>query len=557
QEPVTQPLSRAVSTDRVAHAYLFCGPRGTGKTSTARILAKAVNCTSPVNGEPDDECDICKAITEGRALDLIEIDAASNRGIDDIRNLRERVNFSPNETKFKVYIVDEVHMLTKEAFNALLKTLEEPPPHAIFILATTEAHKIPATIISRCQRFDFRRISLAPIIGRLKVVCEGENVEAETQALELIAKTSAGGLRDAINLLEQAIVSYGSPLTEQHVRDLLGLESDEAALTLTGHILARSSQEGLKLIGEVVAQGSDLRQLHRATVENLRAAMLMKSGAGLPSEISSEAVNRLRDYTSNTSLDYIVHALKSFSRADMRQESAMALPLELAFVESTLEPERAAPTPAAAQQLRPAPPQRQAPPRQAPAQSSRPANQQPRPQRQDPPPQQRRAAPPPPASFEPPPGGELPTEPQARLESQWEPLLRMLNRQKWGRFNVGALLRGCDQREVGEGVITFRFQHKTHAERLESEMNNPDGRRILQDALAKAMGSPYDIRVAVSNGANGQAQQAGRRRDSNLIRAAQSLGAHVIAEKEDTVEPETDPSGTGTPETDDEGSAGA
>ncbi|MBM3945116.1 MAG: DNA polymerase III subunit gamma/tau, partial [SAR202 cluster bacterium] len=337
QEPVTQTLTRAVSLGRVAHAYLFCGPRGTGKTSTARILAKAVNCLAPAGGEPDDTCGMCLAINEGRALDLIEIDAASNRGIDDIRSLRDKVNFSPNEARSKVYIVDEVHMLTKEAFNALLKTLEEPPPHAIFVLATTEAHKIPATIISRCQRFDFRRIGLGAIVGRLKTVCEGEGIEAETGALELIAKTAAGGLRDAINLLEQALVSYGSPITEQHVRDLLGLETDEAALSLAGHALARSTQEGLKLVNEVLAQGSDLRQLHRATVENLRVALLIKSGAGAPPGFSKEAAERLRDFTSQATLDQVVHTLKCFAKADMRREGASPLPLELALVESALE----------------------------------------------------------------------------------------------------------------------------------------------------------------------------------------------------------------------------
>ena len=215
QGPVTKTIRQAVAQGRVAHAYLFCGPRGTGKTSTARILAKAVNCLAPREGEPDNECAICQAINEGRALDLIEIDAASNRGIDDIRELSDKIRFSPGEARYKVYIIDEVHMLTEAAFNALLKTLEEPPAHAIFVLATTESHKVPPTVISRCQRFDFRRIPLEVMVEKLRELCRGEGIEAQGEALALIARTARGSLRDAENLLEQAAVSYGSPLSDE------------------------------------------------------------------------------------------------------------------------------------------------------------------------------------------------------------------------------------------------------------------------------------------------------------------------------------------------------
>jgi len=209
QEQVTRTLLNALISERVSHAYLFCGPRGTGKTSTGRILAKAVNCLTNGKGEPCNTCDICQAVTDGRALDVIEIDAASNTGVDDIRALREKVNYAPNQAKYKVYIIDEVHMLSNNASNALLKTLEEPPPNIIFVLATTEAHKILPTIMSRCQRFDFRRVSQKDIIFKLNRICISEGINIEPETLKLIAKSASGSLRDAENLLESPRADAG------------------------------------------------------------------------------------------------------------------------------------------------------------------------------------------------------------------------------------------------------------------------------------------------------------------------------------------------------------
>jgi DNA polymerase-3 subunit gamma/tau len=199
QDPITQTVRNSLASGRVAHAYLFCGPRGTGKTSMGRLLAKAVNCLQPADGEPCNTCESCQAYLEGRAMDLVEMDAASNRGIDEIRKLRDRVGLAPMAGERKVYLVDEVHMLTAEAYNALLKTLEEPPPHIIFILATTEAHKVPATIISRCQRFDFHRLPLAAVVSRLEHICKQEGIQIEAAALQEIARSASGSLRDAIN----------------------------------------------------------------------------------------------------------------------------------------------------------------------------------------------------------------------------------------------------------------------------------------------------------------------------------------------------------------------
>ncbi|MCJ7522307.1 MAG: DNA polymerase III subunit gamma/tau, partial [Dehalococcoidia bacterium] len=253
QAPVTQTLSNALKTGRVAHAYLFCGPRGTGKTSTGRIMAKAVNCLSEENTKPCNACAMCQTINEGRALDLVEIDGASNRGIDEIRDLREKINFAPNSAKYKVYIIDEVHMLTEPAFNALLKTLEEPPPHAIFILATTEIHKVPLTILSRCQRFDFRRLGKQDMVNKLMEICEQEGVHVEQQALELIAKAATGSLRDAENLLEQIILNYGSDFSLDQVSEKLGLTNDSRIHELAAHALKKDVHTGLATINSVSA----------------------------------------------------------------------------------------------------------------------------------------------------------------------------------------------------------------------------------------------------------------------------------------------------------------
>ena len=280
QDAITKTLRQAVAQERIAHAYLFCGTRGTGKTSTARILAKAINCLSPQDGEPDNECHICVSINEARSLDLIEIDAASNRGIDDIRELSDKVRFSPSESRYKIYIIDEVHMLTEPAFNALLKTLEEPPAHAVFILATTEAHKVPLTIISRCQRYDFRRIPIEQMVGKLGDIGDQEGIEVSDEALHLIARIANGGLRDAENLLEQVVVSYGSPVSEEDVRQLLGLGGDEIALKLMEHVIGKAVREGIAAINGASEQGTDLRQLLRGALDYMRALLLIKTGRG-------------------------------------------------------------------------------------------------------------------------------------------------------------------------------------------------------------------------------------------------------------------------------------
>ncbi len=339
QEPITQTLRNALSSGRISHAYLFCGPRGTGKTSTARILAKAVNCPTNGNGEPCNTCSTCQAITEARALDVIEIDAASNTGVDDIRSLREKVNYAPNQARYKVYIIDEVHMLSTSASNALLKTLEEPPPHIIFILATTEAHKILPTILSRCQRFDFRRLPQADVVSKLNRICITEGIHIEPEAMRLIAKSATGSLRDAENLLEQLTTYYGSEIGLQQAQATLGITGDWRAKELAKHIINNDISAGMTTINSVNSDGLDLRQFNRELVEHLRALLLIKTGSDEAVDLTAEDIAELKDLAAKASLDQILRATKLFGQLELRFDNYSTLPLELALVDCALTPE--------------------------------------------------------------------------------------------------------------------------------------------------------------------------------------------------------------------------
>lgn len=276
QEAVRTALTNALETGRIAHAYLFAGPRGTGKTSTAKILAKAVNCEHGPTPNPCNKCQNCVRINDGTSMDVFEIDAASNRGIDEIRDLREKVAFAPVNGRYKVYIIDEVHMLTTEAFNALLKTLEEPPPHVIFILATTEPHKIPATIHSRCQRFDFKRVTDSDIVKRLREVADGSGIAADDDALQLIAVQADGGMRDALSLLDQCGV-MAERVSAETVRSVLGIVGSEALRELVKAVGEGNVPESLELLEALLAGGKDVKQIITELAEYLRAVLLYKA----------------------------------------------------------------------------------------------------------------------------------------------------------------------------------------------------------------------------------------------------------------------------------------
>ncbi|MBO5473523.1 MAG: DNA polymerase III subunit gamma/tau [Lachnospiraceae bacterium] len=316
QEHIVTTLKNQIKADRIGHAYLFCGTRGTGKTSIAKIFARAVNCEHPVDGSPCGECQTCKAIAAGVSMNVIEIDAASNNGVDNIREIVDEVSYSPAEGKYKVYIIDEVHMLSIGAFNALLKTLEEPPSYVIFILATTEVHKIPITILSRCQRYDFRRITIDTIAARLQELMEAEQIQVEDKALRYVAKTADGSMRDALSLLDQCIAfHFGQELTYDKVLNVLGAVDTEVFSRLLRHIMKQDVTGCIALLEEIVMQGRELTQFVTDVTWYLRNLLLIKSSDDIEDviDVSSDNLVRLKEEAQMIETDSIMRYIRIFS----------------------------------------------------------------------------------------------------------------------------------------------------------------------------------------------------------------------------------------------------
>lgn len=337
QDHIVTTLKNQLKANRIGHAYLFTGTRGTGKTTVAKIFAKMVNCENPTEDGPCGECRICKAIAAGASMNVIEIDAASNNGVDNIREIVEEVSYSPAEGKYKVYIIDEVHMLSIGAFNALLKTLEEPPSYVIFILATTEVHKLPITILSRCQRYDFKRISIDTITGRMRDLIQTEGVQVEEKALRYIAKTADGSMRDALSLLDQCIAFHlGKELTYDKVLDVLGAVDTEVFSRLLRHVLERNVLGCIELLEEIVMQGRELTQFVTDFTWYLRNLLLVQSSDNLEDviDMSTDNLKRLKEEAEMVEMDQIIRYIRIFSElsGQIRYASQKRILVEIALI---------------------------------------------------------------------------------------------------------------------------------------------------------------------------------------------------------------------------------
>ena len=555
QEHIVRTLRNALARpDQLAHAYLFTGPRGTGKTTTARLLAKAVNCQQGMQPEPCDQCDHCAAIKRGAQLDLmIEIDGASNTGVDDIRDLRDKVARRPAEGRYKVYIIDEVHMLSTSAFNALLKTLEEPPPHVIFVLATTDPQKVPPTVLSRCQRFDFKPVATTDLVRHLRAVSEREELAVDDAALEFVARLATGSVRDALSLLDQAASFAGQTINVGHLQDMLGLSEQALVLAMADALLDGDLAAALTTLQTVSDRGADLREFGRQLVGFLRALLLAHSGVTTPAglSLSQEEQEAVRARSRRADLPALVRWLRLFTEADQGLRSTTVqpqLPLELAAVQALVAVSDAAPpaadspaspaaqpaatTAAAAPARRVAEPdstrsETAAPPAAAAAPRAPAAS----PRDQAPPAPQVAAPSPAPAA---PPSAEpaAPAEAEplsvAAVEARWPAMLELLGR----RRKVTALLRDARVAAVQADAVTLEFDYAFHAEQVEK----PENRLVTEKALQRVFGRPLRARVVVKGAAERRTVAASPERTDPVVRHALKTvfpGATIIDEAAD------------------------
>ncbi len=501
QEHIIRTLRHAVAAGKVAHAYLFAGPRGTGKTTTARLLAKAVNCLHPdPAGRPCDQCEHCQAVNEGRFMDLVEIDAASNTSVDDVRDLRDKIHFAPAQGRYRVYIIDEVHMLSTAAFNALLKTLEEPPEHAIFVLATTEVHKIPATVLSRCQRYEFRRLPVGDMVAYLERIVEAEGLQAEAAALTLIARQATGSLRDAISLLDQ-LASGDGPITLRRAQEVLGTTTREAVLHLIDALQAQAPAQALQQVHQVLDGGADPRQFARQVVEYLRQVLLVQVGNAHQVEAAPEVRAKMAEHAQAFPRATLLRLIRLYNRAagELRSAWHPALPLEMATVEALL-PEEEAPTPKA----------------------------------DDPPsskgwggnphggPRTQKAA-------APPPGQPRPSQeavPSAgvsfsQVQERWPQVLSHLQRES---PEVAGLLDGAQVLSVAGEVITVGVAGPFRREKLAA----PQRQKALEAALRAVLGAPLRVTWKTLGSASGEAPDLP---PGSLARFAVELGGKVVQQQ--------------------------
>ncbi len=569
QEHVIQTLRNAVVEDRIGHAYLFTGPRGVGKTSMARLLAKAVNCEAEPVRRPCGECSMCIAISDGRAVDVIEMDAASHTSVDDARDLIDRVQFRPAQGRYKVYVIDEVHMLSTAAFNALLKTLEEPPAHAIFILATTELHKVPATIVSRCQRFVFARHTIADIARHLLRVAEAEQIQLDVAAAHAIARSATGSMRDALGVLEQ-LASFTSGVVKlEHVTSLLGMTSAGEVDALIAALLAADVAGALRAVNSVADQGADIRQFTRDLVERLRMLLLrVATGTSALDDVHPDEREVLEGWAAQAHAGALVHWIKLLSNLDfqLRTSPYGHLPLELAVVEALVAPPPAATPAASAAPARssnaPASPARRAsfskpaqpvPVAAPPPAASPPASEPPQPA--VPPADAQAIAPPAPAAPAPvaaPPAPTVtsPSAPPAerevvhavaaelglfdQVEAVWAEVIRDVRPYN---KNLQAVLNSIHPVDVEANTLLLQAPSPFH----KGQVENPKNRRIIEDVLTRHVGQPLTIRCIEQQPQAREAdlrEQMREARKDPRVRAAINIFSPVDVSIEAAAEPE-------------------
>lgn len=493
----------------MGHAYLFVGSRGCGKTTSARIFAKEINIAQLDPKNPRTQ-QIADAIAEGRSLDLIEIDAASHTGVDDIREIRDKVAFQPSELKYKVYIIDEVHMLSTAAFNALLKTLEEPPPHVVFILATTDPQKIPATVLSRCQRFNFKRVPVDKIVGRLRVLCDGEGIDADDHALRLIARHATGALRDAVSLLDQLASSNSLRISPADVREALGATDAGTVKMLVDGLIARDPSVGFEAIQSAIDQGADARQIAKQMVDYLRALMqvrVSKAGAGGGTGDLSEAEKlEMTGHAEHISMGLLTRATKAFSNAinEMRGTTDAQLPLEMAYLDCVVEESEVGSQTSGDR--------RRADDGRRTTDDRRPTS------NQEPPPtttnnQQ------PPTSSQPVSNVQMPSRPRSNaieiLRTNWKQVIAEVNLVNKA---AAALLRSCQPHDIVGNAIQLRADHDLIKQRLEDPKNNA----AVLGVLKKILGGDDDYGLTIFVG-----QPPIDPNDDPVLKAAKRLGGTI------------------------------
>lgn len=530
QAHIVRTLRNALRDGRVAHAYLFTGPRGTGKTSTARILAKAVNCEAPEGERPCNHCAICRAVNEDRLLDLVEIDAASHTGVDAMREtVIDRINFRPTDARFRIYIIDEVHMLSTSSFNALLKTLEEPPPHVIFILATTDVQKVPPTVVSRCQRFDFHRIGPHETVQHLHAICQAEGRTAEPAALAAVARYATGSMRDAITLLDQLMAYGADPITVGQVEAMLGTVPNQAITRLVGAIAARDAAAGLGTIADLVDSGVELRELARQTIEALRSLLLLQvGGSGVELDVSAETQRELQAQANRLEHARLLKTIRLFTQAstDLRSNApgVPQLGLEMAVVEAcqdeavgaAVQPKAAAaaPVPAATMARELAAAASTMPPA---APSDAITGTAPLAVTQPPPVERAEPA----ATRDEPGGPTAGDDPLERLRQTWPKVRELLQNRR--RMILGVLTGGVRFLAVdGYQVVIGYDGSKKQAQYNASRLLEPENKATLEAVLSEVLGGPYAITVIAED------QYRPPARPASLAPAPARADQHVV-----------------------------